>query len=662
MKPPAILVVDDNPITRKLVRVTLQSEGFTVLEAEDGQSAIAQMATCCADLILQDLLLPDMDGFELVQLLRALPHGADIPILAFTGFLSQTDQARSLEFGFTDYLFKPLEPSRLLDALRTYLRPLSAAEELAGHGQRVLVIDDDASQLKLLAIHLEQLGFQVLPAHDGLQALDEARRLLPDAIISDVLMPGLDGFRLCEALKQDALLQRIPVVLTSSAFTEAEDLRLARSVGAQALVLRTPDCRQVLQALLDSLNQQDHRYSRITSMDSQDIVEALMTSSRCGLPGPPAPSVELTEEYTERVVRQLERHANLNASLASRLAALEARFAILTGLSESLTDTDRHETVVDDLFHYALNAAGVSLGAAFLRDEDGRLALRSCIGYDGAAEPALARFFGYERLLEQVLTAGEPLRIPSPALAVPETRALLDAARARSLVLAPLALGQERLGVLMMACHDRELEAEWLPFAQAVGNQIGQALGLARAFCDLRAKEAEKKRFCRDVIRAVTNDKLHLVDVEEIPATGDLVMEAPCTEPIDCRTVRRQLQQIAVEVGLAGEAADDLVLAVGEGTTNAVKHGAAGHCAVYRTEDRLIARVSDRGQGIRSADLPASLLLPGFSTQISLGLGYTLMLKLVDRIWLATGPEGTVVQLEKYLQPRDIFQTGLFAV
>jgi CheY-like chemotaxis protein/anti-sigma regulatory factor (Ser/Thr protein kinase) len=661
MKPPAILVVDDNPITRKLVRVTLQQEGYVVFESEDGQSAIEQMATCPVDLILQDIQLPDMDGFELVELLRAMPRSAEIPILAFTGFLTHVDQARSLEVGFTDYLFKPLEPSRLLDVIRTYLRPAEADEEPPGRGQRVLLIDDDASQLKLLAIHLEQLGFQVLPAADSLAALEEARRALPDAIVSDVLMPGLDGFRLCEALKQDALLQRIPVVLTSSAFTEAEDLRLARSVGAHALVQRTPECREVIAALLESLNQPEAHHARMTRLESQEVVEALLACPREGPPGPPSHPVELTEEYTYRVVRQLERYASLNVTLANRLAALEARFAILTGLAESLKDTDRLESVVSELFHYALNAAGVSLGAAYLCEEDGSLTLRGSVGYDHTAEQALPHFFGHGELLHSVLAEGEPLRVPSAAVPGSAAQALLDAAQARSLVVAPLALGQERLGVLVMASRGRELEEEWLPFAKAVGNQIGQALGLARAFCDLREKEAEKKRFCREVIRAVTHDKLHLVDVGEIPAAGELVLEAPCAEPMDCRTVRHQLQRIATETGLPAEAADDLVLAVGEGTANAVKHGAEGRCAVYLTEDRLIARVSDRGHGIRSDDLPASLLLPGFSTQISLGLGYTLMLKLVDRIWLATGPDGTVVQLEKYLQPRDALQSELFA-
>jgi anti-sigma regulatory factor (Ser/Thr protein kinase) len=102
---------------------------------------------------------------------------------------------------------------------------------------------------------------------------------------------------------------------------------------------------------------------------------------------------------------------------------------------------------------------------------------------------------------------------------------------------------------------------------------------------------------------------------------------------------------------MADEAVEDLVLAAGEAATNAIKYGSNGNCRIYRSADRVIARISDYGGGIRSEDLPASILVPGFSTKISLGMGYTLMLKLSDRVWLATGPHGTVVQIEKSAQP-----------
>src|SRR5712692_4330268 len=132
MSSPTILIIEDNPITRKMVRVTLQSEGYTVFEAGDGQSALELIAAHPPDMVLQDLLLPDIDGFDLFQRLRALPEGAEIPILAFSGFLPGMEQARSAQVGFTDYLFKPVEPSRLLETIRVYLQPTHPVQDRPG--------------------------------------------------------------------------------------------------------------------------------------------------------------------------------------------------------------------------------------------------------------------------------------------------------------------------------------------------------------------------------------------------------------------------------------------------------------------------------------------------------------------------------------------------
>lgn len=100
-----IMVVDDNPITRKSVRLALQRENYRVAEASDGAAAFAQMHAETPDLVLLDLLLPDIHGADLIVQLRALPGGSDIPILAFSGFVSKMKvlawrSSNTLESGF----------------------------------------------------------------------------------------------------------------------------------------------------------------------------------------------------------------------------------------------------------------------------------------------------------------------------------------------------------------------------------------------------------------------------------------------------------------------------------------------------------------------------------------------------------------------------------
>src|SRR5712692_4553452 len=89
MSGPKILIIDDNEITRKLVRVALSVEGYDVVEAGDGRSAMLAVAEHLPDLILQDLILPDIGGIDLLKQLRAHPLTAYIPIIAMSGFQSE---------------------------------------------------------------------------------------------------------------------------------------------------------------------------------------------------------------------------------------------------------------------------------------------------------------------------------------------------------------------------------------------------------------------------------------------------------------------------------------------------------------------------------------------------------------------------------------------
>src|SRR5579859_3573167 len=176
MTSPTVLVIEDNALTRKLVRLTLANEGYTVLEASDGREGIEQVSKAAPDLILQDLLLPDMDGFELVGRLRALPHGAGVPIVAFSGFLSRLEYGRAAAMGFNDFLPKPVEPARLLQVISTHLPEIDREQQKTGEGRRILVVDDDPVQLKIARIRLGELGFSVMTARDGAEALDALRR------------------------------------------------------------------------------------------------------------------------------------------------------------------------------------------------------------------------------------------------------------------------------------------------------------------------------------------------------------------------------------------------------------------------------------------------------------------------------------------------------
>lgn len=159
--------------------------------------------------------------------------------------------------------------------------------------------------------------------------------------------------------------------------------------------------------------------------------------------------------------------------------------------------------------------------------------------------------------------------------------------------------------------------------------------------------EQEKKIFYREVIRAVTRGKLEFVDPQEVPQIGTLVADLPTRDGPEYAAARQEIRKQCAAAGMSPERSADLLLAAGEAITNAMKHATDGRCTVYRSDPAVVVRVADKGAGIASHQLPATILTPGFSTKVSLGMGYTMMLKLCERVWLATGVDGTVIQLMK---------------
>jgi DNA-binding response OmpR family regulator len=115
-----ILLVDDDPHIRQLVRVLLEREGFTIIEAGDGVAALAQLATVSVDLVVLDLMMPNMDGWELCRQIRAA--ATDLPLLMLTAKGETSDKVRGFQLGTDDYLVKPFEPVELVMRVKALLK------------------------------------------------------------------------------------------------------------------------------------------------------------------------------------------------------------------------------------------------------------------------------------------------------------------------------------------------------------------------------------------------------------------------------------------------------------------------------------------------------------------------------------------------------------
>lgn len=163
--------------------------------------------------------------------------------------------------------------------------------------------------------------------------------------------------------------------------------------------------------------------------------------------------------------------------------------------------------------------------------------------------------------------------------------------------------------------------------------------------CEL---DKQKRSFYRETILSVTDDTLDICDWSDIePFIMRSKESVEVNETSEIAKARSKVAEFCRKHGLQGDRLHDFVVAVGEAATNAIKHGACGNVYVGEEEDSVWVVISDKGGGIESLILPRAVLLRGFSTKPSLGLGYSIMLEVCDRILLCTGEHGTTVVLIK---------------
>lgn len=117
-----ILTVEDAPNIRRLVTYNLQRAGYDVVEAADGRAAVEVLQRVIPDLIILDIRMPEMDGFQLLELMRRYPRAAAIPVVMLTALSQPADLDRALQLGVVDYLVKPLDPAVLLSTVARVLR------------------------------------------------------------------------------------------------------------------------------------------------------------------------------------------------------------------------------------------------------------------------------------------------------------------------------------------------------------------------------------------------------------------------------------------------------------------------------------------------------------------------------------------------------------
>lgn len=256
-----ILVIEDNPINLELMTYLLRAWGHEPFSATDGQTGLDAARRDPPDLVVCDIQMPGLDGYEVARALKADAALAGVPLLAVTAFAMVGDHDRAMRAGFDGHFAKPIDPAQFMAELARFLpggqeaaqpspspapppgevalqRPIGAELRAPAPGLVVLMVDDTDANLAFKLSLLEPAGYEVVTAGGGNEAFELARSKRVDLILSDVVMRNGSGFELLARVRGDAALHAMPFVfLTATARDDASRDR-GLALGADAYLVR----------------------------------------------------------------------------------------------------------------------------------------------------------------------------------------------------------------------------------------------------------------------------------------------------------------------------------------------------------------------------------------------------------------------------------------
>ncbi len=248
--PARILVIEDNRDNLELMTYLLEVFGYEVLTAMDGEEGLEVARREFPNLVLSDLQMPKLDGYEVARAFRRDPRLAMLPLVAVTAYAMRGDRDKVLAAGFDGYISKPIVPEEFVGQVERFLEPrwhATAQRALTSdehgpaqlpHRATILVVDNSPVNLQLMQSTLEPFGYKVITAGSAREALELARENPPDLILSDLHMPDMDGYGFLNALKSHESLKVIPFAIISSTIWGEKDPNHALRMGADKFILR----------------------------------------------------------------------------------------------------------------------------------------------------------------------------------------------------------------------------------------------------------------------------------------------------------------------------------------------------------------------------------------------------------------------------------------
>jgi two-component system cell cycle response regulator len=296
-----VLVVDDVPANVKLLEARLSAEYFDVTTAYSGAEALAVCERAECDIVLLDVMMPDMDGFEVCRKLKSNPATHHIPVVMVTALDQPSDRVRGLEAGADDFLTKPVTDVALVSRVRSLARLKMVTDELrmraltskeigiqspereavaeTGLSGRVLIVDDRASSYERMVATLSaEHTVDVEP--DPNEALFHAAEGNYDLVIVSLGLQNFDGLRLCSQVRSLERTRSVPILAVAEADNNQRLIR-GLEIGVNDYLIRPVDRNEMLARVRTQIKKK--RYTERLRDNVQASIEMAITDALTGL-------------------------------------------------------------------------------------------------------------------------------------------------------------------------------------------------------------------------------------------------------------------------------------------------------------------------------------------------------------------------------------------
>jgi two-component system cell cycle response regulator len=288
-----VLVVDDIVANVKLLEARLKAEYFEVLTATSGFEALDIADSSDCDIIILDVMMPGLDGFETCRRLKSNPKTAHIPVVMVTALDQPSDRVTGLEAGADDFLTKPIKDVALLTRVKNLVRVKRLIDELRGRAStrnsvappvagptgeekvsgRVLIVDDRASSYERLRATLSK-RFDVHVHTDPESALFHIADEAYDLVIVSLSLRDYDGLRLCSQLQNLEKTRALPIVIISEPENDAKVLR-GLDMGVSDYLVRPIDANELMARMVTQLRRK-HYADQLRQSVEQTMEMAIM--------------------------------------------------------------------------------------------------------------------------------------------------------------------------------------------------------------------------------------------------------------------------------------------------------------------------------------------------------------------------------------------------